>query len=273
MKRFLSLSVVLIVLLSCFSFAAYAAKSDVTLDYSHFVPYEKATIPGERLKPRLVDVAGVIPDDKEASLTALLDSKSEETKLDIAVVTVSSTNGKEPEAYADDYYDYNGFGYGKSRDGLVLLISFDPRYVHVSTCGKAEKIIRTDDIDSFLDIFYYEIKTENFTKAVELYVGGVEKEVSDYNSTPLKLVAVALIAGFIIASIIVKSMKSKLVTVRSKTEAAEYVIPGSLALTAQNDAFLYRNVTRTAIPKESSSSGGSHTSSSGSSHGGGGRSF
>ena len=36
----------------------------------------------------------------------------------LAVVTVNSLEGKTAEAYADDYYDYNGYGYGENDDGL-----------------------------------------------------------------------------------------------------------------------------------------------------------
>lgn len=264
MKRIIAFSASLILLLSCFIFTVYAA---------NFTPYDKNEIPSERLKPRLVDAANVIDDAQEEKLLSLLDSKSEELGIDIAALTVASTDGKDPEAYADDYYDYNGFGTGKDRSGILLLISFDPRYVQISTCGKAMNIIKNSDIDPLIDKFYYEIKTEKYSDAVRLYVSGVENEVSEYNKVPLKLLAIAAVAGFIIASIITKSMKAKLTSVRMKASASEYVIPGSLALTASNDAFLYRNVSRTARPKESSSSGGSHTSSSGSSHGGGGRSF
>ena len=94
----------------------------------------------------------------------------------------------------------------------------------------------------------------------------------------------ALVIGFVLALITVLSMKGKLQTVRRRYEASNYVVPGSLALRANDDRFLYSTVSQTAIPQHTEdhsshgggfSGGGSHTSfgSSGVSHGGGGGKF
>lgn len=94
----------------------------------------------------------------------------------------------------------------------------------------------------------------------------------------------ALVIGFVLALITVLSMKGKLQTVRRRYEASNYVVPGSLALRANDDHFLYSTVSQTAIPQHTEdhsshgggfSGGGSHTSfgSSGVSHGGGGGKF
>ena len=41
--------------------------------------------------------------------------------------------GKTAEAYADDYYDYNGYGYGENDDGLLLLVSMGEREWAITT--------------------------------------------------------------------------------------------------------------------------------------------
>ena len=41
--------------------------------------------------------------------------------------------------YADDFYDYNGYGYGDSNDGLILIVVMDTSDWWISTCGKAIK--------------------------------------------------------------------------------------------------------------------------------------
>lgn len=79
----------------------------------------------------------------------------------------------------------------------------------------------------------------------------------------------ALGIGFLIAIIAVSVMKSKLKSVRRQPAASSYIRPDSFQVTQSQDIFLYRNVTRTARPKDTgSSSGGGHISSSGRSHGG-----
>ena len=66
------------------------------------------------------------------------------------------------------------------------------------------------------------------------------------------------------------TMKKALKSVAPAGYATEYIKRGSFKLTNKSDTFLFKNVTRVAIPKSSSGSS-SHRSSSGVSHGGGGR--
>lgn len=139
------------------------------------------------------------------------------------------------------------------------------------------------------DLFHSEDDPENT-------YGGYYNDASNYydgesylpqNYHPFNVGANALLAlviGFVLALITVLSMKGKLQTVRRRYEASNYVVPGSLALRANDDRFLYSTVSQTAIPQHTEdhsshgggfSGGGSHTSfgSSGVSHGGGGGKF
>ena len=81
-------------------------------------------------------------------------------------------------------------------------------------------------------------------------------------------IAIGIVIGLLIAYVIVKRQKDALRSVRRRVAAKEYMRPGSLKLTAQNEQYLYNTVDR--IEKETSSGGGSttHTSSSGTTHGG-----
>ena len=87
-----------------------------------------------------------------------------------------------------------------------------------------------------------------------------------------KWIFIDLAIGFVIAFIIMKAVTANLKSVKSRVDANEYVVPGSLALDQSYDRFLYSNVARTE-KASSSSDNGSHTSSSGTSHGGTGGSF
>ena len=87
------------------------------------------------------------------------------------------------------------------------------------------------------------------------------------------MILVDLVLGFLLALIPVGIMQSKLKTVVSRNDAADYIRQGSFRLDNSSDVFLYRRVNRTPRPKpqESSGDGGGstmHTSSSGRSHGG-----
>ena len=58
-------------------------------------------------------------------------------------VTADTINGETPMAYADDYYDYNGYGAGADNDGILLLLSMEDRDWWISTTGYG--------IDAFTD--------------------------------------------------------------------------------------------------------------------------
>ena len=88
---------------------------------------------GERLK----DEAGLLSDDEADSLLAQLDEISERQNCDVIVVTVASLDGKTAESYADDYFDFNGYGLGQDRDGILLLLSMEDRDWAISTHGFA----------------------------------------------------------------------------------------------------------------------------------------
>ena len=67
----------------------------------------------------------------------------------------------------------------------------------------------------------------------------------------------SLIAGAVLSFLIPMSvLKGQLKSVRMQAAASSYVRPGSMELRQQRDIFLFRNVTRTARPKNNSSSGG-----------------
>ena len=84
--------------------------------------------------------------------------------------------------------------------------------------------------------------------------------------------AICFVIGLVIAAIATAIMKGQLKSVRSQAGASSYVKSGSLNVTHRQDLFLYRDVKRTAKPKDSGGSS-THTSSSGRSHGGGGGKF
>ena len=84
---------------------------------------------------------------------------------------------------------------------------------------------------------------------------------------------IAVLIGFVVSLIVTGFMRLGLHSVYSEPSADSYTKKDSLRLTKNYELFLYRNVTRTEKPKESSSSnssGGSatHSSSSGNTHGG-----
>lgn len=219
----------------------------------------------------LVDNANLLTATQRTEVISLLNEVSDEVNCDVAVLTVLSLGDKTEVAYADDYYDQNGYGRGESgQDGVLLLVSMEERVWYVSTCGSC---ISTVDYDSVGDHIQSALSAGNYADAFRDYANEVKREIihetSFFNFTRL---LVALGIGALIALIVVSSMKAKLKSVRFQPAANNYLKPGSLNVTMAQEVFLYNTVTRTAKPKDNDS-GGSHMSSGGVSHGGGGGHF
>ena len=247
---------------------------------------------------RVMDGAELLSEDEETALRARLDELSVRLSCDLVVATVDSTNGATPMAYADDLFDYAGFGLGDDRTGILLLISMEARDWWISTRGGAIRILTDDRIQSIGDDMVDDLGSGDYAAAFSTFADDCNRYCmlyGDYRGAdgtgegklayfvrvfpylmPWYWIPLSLLIGFLIACIAVGVMKGKLRSVRFQPAAGSYVRPGSFAVTASRDQYLYRTVSRTARPKDTdSSSGGSstHTSSSGASHGGGGGKF
>lgn len=234
--------------------------------------------------PRLVDNADILTADEEEDLLWELNEISERQRFDVVVVTLESLDGASVTAAADDFYDYNGYGYGPGDDGILFLISMEERQYATSTYGfgieaftdygqdvMLEAVVSNlssgDYYDAFLEFAYECDDYITQAKTGEPYDVGNEKSQFE----PMWIV-IALVVGVVVAFIYTGVLKAQLKSVSKNDSAANYMRPGSLSLAVSNDMFLYRNVSRTARPKDNdgSSGGGSSTriSSSGRSHGG-----
>lgn len=244
--------------------------------------------------PRLVDEADLIPDGDEAELLGKLDEISERQQVDVVVLTVNSLEGMSPEEYADDFYDYNGYGFGDGRDGILFLISMGEREMCMSTTGYGITAFTDAGQDYIYDQIMTYIKDGDYTTAFTIFATqcdgfitqartGEAYDVDNLPQEPFSVFGALIIAvgiGFIVSLIATGIMRLQLHSVYSQSAADSYMIKDSLKVTRSNDLFLYRQVERREKPKEeeqekTSSQGGSttHVSSSGTTHGGSSRKF
>lgn len=230
----------------------------------------------------MVDEAGLLTDTELVDLEAKLTQISDRQGVDIVVVTVDSTEGKTPMAYADDYYDYHGY----RADGILLLISMEDSDWWVSTTGYGITAITDAGLEYISDRFVPCLSDGEFAEGFIVFAELCDEFITQaktgepYDTHNLPKAPFALIRNLIIALVIglaaalgvTGSMKSKLKTVRQQTRADDYMAKDSLQLTHSRDLFLYTHLDRRAKPKSSSGST-THTSSSGRTHGGGGGKF
>lgn len=244
-------------------------------------------------RERVVDMAELLSDSDKTALLSKLDEISERQKLDIVVLTVNTLDGKTPRDYADDFYDYNGYGFGENKDGILLLVSMEDRDWWISTTGYGITALTDAGIEYISKKFLSDLSDGDYAQAFTTYAElcdqfitqaktGEPYDTGNMPKEPFNVawnILVAFVIGLVVAFVVTNIMKKQLKTVQLKSEANNYVKSNSMIVTENRDLFLYNQVSRRARPKEtdnrSGSSGGSstHTSSSGSSHGGGGGKF
>ena len=219
------------------------------------------------------DQAGVLTDDEEKALNDTLTAYHDKTGCDLVIVM---TNGVDPDdrmAFADDYYDYHGYG----KDGALLLVNIGEDDVYsrgnswISTSGSYIDLISDDDIDDIGSELTPLLLEGKFYDAADRFVVLVDRIIVGQRVAVIGVSALAAcLICVIVAFIYCGKLKAQLKSVQNAADANDYIVDNSLNITQSYDHFLYSHVTKTA--KESKRSGGSssHTSSSGSSHGGGG---
>ena len=235
------------------------------------------------------DAALLTPEEIE-TLESELDAAGEKTGWNMLMLTTDDTNGKTTQEYADDFFDYNDYGMGEDKSGILFLITMSERKRCISTHGEAIQIFTdagqeymTDNFVSYLsDGEYYEGFMKFADLCEEFIIQAQSGEPYDVENLPEETIPfymiflISLVVGFVIALIVTGVMRSRMKTVHMKPDAADYMKDGSLHINRSRDIFLYHQVTRTAKPKEESSGGGgssTHTSSSGETHGGSSGSF
>ena len=242
------------------------------------VPTENPAIPEERQKPLLVDNAGLLTEEESNALLNKLEDISQKYENEVGIVTVNSLEGKTAEAYADDYYDYNGYGYGENDDGLLLLISMGEREWAISTYGYSHTVAFTDAGLEFISgQFQSKLSSGNYADAFNCFADQCDdflRQAATGEPYDVDWLVADLVVAFLISFGLVKSKSKNLKSVKKQESAEAYERKGSMSLRRSTDSFVNRIVTQRTIRNEkdssSSSSGGSssHTSSSGRSHGG-----
>lgn len=242
-------------------------------------------------KDYVVDNADLLTQTEENELSEKLQDISDELQFDVVVVTTNSTGSKTATEYADDYFDYNGYGRGSNNDGALFLVDMGDRKWAISTSGYGIEAIVDSALDDMEEEIVPYLKSGDYDGAFNEFadltydiVNDAKNGKSYSNSTTSttknhKNIGTNLIVAFSIGAgislIIILVYRSKLKPIKFQKEAKEYIVPGSFNLRRSDDVFLYFNITKVPIPKnnDSDDSGSFHSSSSGSSHGGSSGSF
>lgn len=260
-------------------------------------------------EPKIVDDADILTESEETFLEAKAQALVSEYGMDVVIVTIDTLHGRISSDYADDYFDYNGYGIGPDYSGVLLLLSMEEREWAISTCGDTIYALTDYGIQQLFSSMAGYLSENRYYEAFDAYLGELPYYFEAYQSgKPIdgyrdpydgpgsyepvpgdgtvyypepqkdfgeytKMFLMSLVIGAVVGGIVLLALRGQMNTAVAQSGAQNYLTPGSFDLKRYQDIFLYSNVTRHEKPENNSSRGGGgssvHTGSSGRSHGGG----
>ena len=252
---------------------------------------------------RVYDYADMLTDEEEQSLREYIAECEEKIQADIVIVTISESVEYDlqdpdlPEAFhakevgntdwstamrdlADNFYDYNNYGYNKVHGNGVLLLdnSYEgQKGSWLSTCGNVYDYFGDYEIDQALyavDDYIDESPYRAYKNCISYVTRTMEESQESMPMTFAPWILVGLVVALIYAVVNLHQNKAK-----DTTATNQYVEGKKPKINDTRDQYLRKNVVTRRIETSSSSGGsshrsgghgGSHRSSSGVSHGGGG---
>lgn len=226
----------------------------------------------------VINDLGYLTDSEVNSLQAEIDNIKNTYGLEPVIVFVDDASVTNSIAYADDYFDYNGYGVGNDNEGILFLVDMYNRQLVISTTGPSTINRYEYEWMDMRDILAPYLTDQEYNEAcirfLEMVVsvettGNVTSygyRLARFAATPIPY-GIGFVIALIATVIITLSSKGK-VTITNRT----YESANSFQLTHQIDKYVREHTTKRKIETKSSS-GGSRTGSSGSSHGGGGGGF
>lgn len=219
----------------------------------------------------LYDEAGLLSQQEQAHLSRKLEELSHAHETQLVVATRSSLGGRDIDSAVEEVYDSMGFGYGETREGVLLLVCMDSREYRILSNGHAGVAIGPKQIDALCDRLGKDLPHGRYGAAFDGFADQCAQFLTAYEKgAPFPVVrnlAISLGIGLAVGGITAFVLKGQLKSVRGQSTAHAYVKQGSMHLSRKSDRFLYRNVTRTQRPKveesassDSSGSGGTDRS-------------
>ena len=234
-------------------------------------------------QPRVFDQAGLFSETEIIQLEEKIAQCRKSTKMDVVIVSAYADGERSAEEYADDYYDYGGFGVGKKASGVLLLYYMDGPgqpggECYISTTGTMINMLTDERIESILDDVYGDLgnrdfagAAEHFLEDVKAYVKeGVESgqytydrdtgEIVRYHSIRLYEVAIAMVIAGILAGSVCLDIKKRYAMKQSSREISNslqaYRADCAFCFSVAGDKMVNKYVRSVPIPRNTSSGSG-----------------
>lgn len=245
---------------------------------------------------RVFDYAGLMSESEIAGLEEMISGLRTAYNMDFVVLTSNDAPAGGSMAYADDFYDYNGFGTGAEWDGFLYFIDMNNRVPTISTCGLMIRYVTDSRLSALLDTAYTYLAEGQYASSASVTLSQLEGYIREgipsdqynyddqgntdyyYDTEPAvralsggEFIA-SLVIGLVCALILFGSVKYRY-GLKGSTYRYNINANTSVNITGATDVYLRTDVVRVLKQRSSGGGGGSgsrtHTSSSGRSHGGG----
>lgn len=253
---------------------------------------------------KVYDEADLFSEEERAELNDKALALSDQTEMDIIIVTTNNSQGKPSSDYALDFYEQHGFGYQGTLDGVLYLLNMDEREVYIFTRDKGTDYIDDSRVEALLDLVYPSLGDENYVESVQLFLDEVETIMaegppvdysgslsgsssgyagdSDYvyddeSSSSSDLSFLEKLGIYLLISIVIGAITVCIMAMgnrgRSSVNSRTYLQDDSFAITTKRDQHYNTIVTQQKIQRNNNSGGSSFSGGGGGGIGGGGRKF
>jgi uncharacterized protein len=212
---------------------------------------------------RVVDNAGLLNASQRNDLINLTDAIASAYHFDLVIVTETDIGNISPGDYANDFFDDNGYGIGDSRDGCLFLRVTGSRDFWFSTSGRGIKVLNSfagqkleSDTGKYLGEGNPYAAFRAFILDWDQFLS-LEAKGRSYNffyQWNLVIMIIVWLLALGIGFAVVSFWKRDMNTALLQTQAAGYVVPGSLNFTVKKESFLYSSTNKV---KKNTSSGSS----------------
>lgn len=235
---------------------------------------------------KVYDFAERLTDSEEKALKYSIESFTNKYNLDLVMVVKNNYMGT-LKTYAEDFYDYNNFGIGKTHDGIMVVLNYDSYGIDCYILTTGQGILMYDDARiNTLKSSMSAAKNEGTLATLSVFISaaesmaksGIPASNKDYyinskgdivrkKTYPLGIPIVSLVVTVVVILILLNKNKM----IKQATLAREYLDKSSVNITNKSDVFINTHTSKVSINTSSGGSGSSTSrGSSGTSHGGGG---
>lgn len=213
---------------------------------------------------KVYDYAQVFTMSEENNLKLNINEYIEKYNIDMIIVTVKHRTQKTTKLYAQEFYNYNGFGKGQNLDGIIFVMDFslDNLETQVEVFGDAIKIYDHNRVKDLLQEITRN-KEKGYFKMSDLFIrnaykyakeGVVISNPDNIESTisnsilkkPIPWIFI-LIASLVVSSVTIIILIFKNKMIRKSTNANLYLKKDSIVINVSDDDFITTATTSSRI--------------------------